>query len=153
MRFPFFASFVLFIFILHHNMNKGKKSSQQQEAEYWKNEIDANHVRKQSLEDLSYISFHAEPFYPLTLLGADICSDFLISYPEAKEILSRFLFLENQKIVNLGALDYCLDYQPRALPVVPSAHGVPGMGGQTTPASDLITWSEVSGFGAHLQVW
>ena len=22
-----------------------------------------------------------------------------------------------------------------------------------TPASDLITWSEVSGFGAHLQVW
>lgn len=53
----------------------------------------------------------------------------------------------------MSALDYCLDYQPRALPIVPSARGMPGMGGQATSASDLITWSEVSGFGAHLQVW
>ena len=83
-------------------MNRGKKSSQQQEAEYWKHEIDANHVRRQSLDDLTYISFHAEPFYPLTLLGADICGDFLTTYPKAKEILSRFLYLETQKIVNLG---------------------------------------------------
>ena len=102
MKFPFFASFVIFILILHHNMNRGRKSSEQQEAEYWKHEFDANHIRKQSLDDLDYISFHAEPFYPLMLLGAETCGDFLANHPDAKEILSRFLYLEHQKIVNLG---------------------------------------------------
>ncbi len=102
MKFPFFASFVIFILVLHHNMNRGKKSSQQLESEFWKHEIDANHVRKQSLDDLEYIAFQAEPFYPLTLLGSQISGDFLASNPQVKEILSRFLFLENQKIVNLG---------------------------------------------------
>ena len=102
MKFPFFASFVIFCLILHYNMNRGKKRSEQQEAEYWKHEFDANHIRKQSLEDLNFITFQAEPFYPLTLLGADTCSDFLSSTPEAKEILARFLYLENQKIVNLS---------------------------------------------------
>ena len=102
MKFPFFASFVIFILILHHNMNRGRKSSEQQETEYWKHEFDANHIRKQSLDDLDFITFCAKPFYPVTLLGADTSSDFLASHPEAKDILSRFLHLENQKIVNLG---------------------------------------------------
>ncbi len=104
MKFPFFASFVIFILVLHHNMNKGKKTSQQQEAEYWKHEIDANHVRRQSLDDLEYIAFQARDFYPLTLLGSEACSHFFANHPEVKEIVSRFLFLENQKIVNLGSL-------------------------------------------------
>lgn len=102
MKFPFFASFVLFILILQHNMRRGKKNAQQQEAEYWKHEMDANHVRKQSLDDLHYVHFQAEPFYPLTLLGAEVCSKFLISHPEVKDILSRLLSMENMKIVNLG---------------------------------------------------
>ena len=102
MKFPFFASFVIFILILHHNMNRGRKSSEQQEAEYWKYELDANHIRKQNLDHLDFIVFQAEPFYPLSLLGSDFCGEFLSKYPEVKEILSRFLYLENQKIVNLG---------------------------------------------------
>ena len=102
MKFPFFASFVLFILVLQHNMRRGKKTAQQQEEEYWKHEIDANHVRKQSLEDLDYISFQAEPFYPLTLLGAEMCSEFLTTHSQAKNYLARFLYLENQKIVNLS---------------------------------------------------
>ena len=101
MKFPFFASFVIFIFVLQHNIRKGKKTSEQMEAEFWKRELSANDVRKQSLEDLPYITFQAESFYPITLLGAEICPDFLSINPEVKEILSRFLFLEQQKIVNL----------------------------------------------------
>ena len=102
MKFPFFASFVLFILVLQHNMRRGRKTTQQQEEEYWKHEIDANNVRKQSIEDLDYISFHAEPFYPLTLLGVEICGEFLTAHSQAKDYLSRFLYLENQKIVNLS---------------------------------------------------
>ena len=104
MKFPFFASFVIFILVLHHNMNKGKKTSTQQEADFWKHELDANHVRKQSLDDLEYIDFQAETFYPLTLLGSEACGDFFADHPQAKEIVSRFLYLENQKIVNLSYL-------------------------------------------------
>ena len=101
MKFPFFASFVIFIFVLQHNIRKGKKNNEQKEAEFWKHELSANDVRKRSLNDLAYITFKAEPFYPLNLLDANICPDFLSKNPEVKEILSRFLFLEQQKIVNL----------------------------------------------------
>ena len=71
------------------------------ESEFWKHELSANDVRKQNLDDLVYISFNTEPFYPLNLLDANSCTDFLSQNPKVKEILSRFLFLEQQKIVNL----------------------------------------------------
>ena len=101
MKFPFFASFVIFIFVLQHNIRKGKKTNEQKEAEFWKHELSANDVRKRSLEDLIYIPFHAKPFYPLNLLDNTSCPKFLSKNPEVKEILARFLFLEQQKIVNL----------------------------------------------------
>ncbi len=102
MKFPFFASFVIFILVLQHNIRKGKRTSEQAEAEFWKRESSANDVRRQSLEDLPYITFKAEPFFPVNLLDAADCPEFLSSNPDVKEILSRFLFLEQQKIVNLN---------------------------------------------------
>ena len=102
MKLPFFASFIVFIFILQHNIRKGKKASERMENEFWDRELSANDVRRQSLDDLQYISFTAEPFYPLNMLDAKICPDFLSKNPEIKEIISRFLFLEQQKIVNLN---------------------------------------------------
>ena len=101
MKFPFFASFVIFILVLQHNVRKNSKTKEQEEEAFWKHELSANHVRKQSLDDLTYVTFQAEPFYPLNLLDSETCPEFLNRNPEAKEILSRFLFLENQKIVNL----------------------------------------------------
>ena len=101
MIFPFLASFLIFILILQHNIRKGKKSSEQAELEFWERESSANDVRKQSLDNLAYISFKAEPFFPINLLNAADCPDFLSTNPEIKEILSRFLFLEQQRIVNL----------------------------------------------------
>lgn len=101
MKFPFFASFIIFVLVLQHNIRKGKKTSEQSEAEFWKHEIKANDVRKRSLEDLDYIAFEATPFFPINLLDAESCPQFLTDNPEVKEILSRFLFLEQQKMVNL----------------------------------------------------
>ena len=67
MKFPFFASFVIFIFVLQHNIRKGKKTNEQKEAEFWKHELSANDVRKRSLEDLIYIPFHAKPLDKIKL--------------------------------------------------------------------------------------
>ena len=101
MKLPVLTSVLIFILILHHNITKGKKTREQEEEAYWEKEFSANHVRKSSLDDLNYIIFQAEPFYPINLLDADSCPNFLEKNPEVKNILSRFLFLEGQKIVNL----------------------------------------------------
>ena len=102
MKFPFFASFVIFLFILHHNMRKGSKTWEQEETAFWQHEFSANGIRKHSLDDLNYISFKAEPFYPITLLSSAYCSEFLERNPEVTDFLSQFLSLENKKIVNLS---------------------------------------------------
>lgn len=102
MKFPFFASFLIFVLILQHNIRKGKKSEAQSEDMFWQNEISANNVRKQNLDNLNYIQFQASSFYPLNLLGDRNCSDFLSKHEELKEILSRLIALENEKIVNLN---------------------------------------------------
>lgn len=102
MNFPFFASFVIFILVLQHNIRKHSKAQEREEDAFWKHEFSANHVRKHSLDDLTYITFQAEPFYPLNLLDAQTSPDFLKRNPEVKDILSRFLFLEEQKMVNLN---------------------------------------------------
>lgn len=101
MKLPFFASFLIFILILQHNIRKNNKAHEREEDTFWKREFSANHVRKHSLDDLTFITFQAEPFYPLNLLDAATASGFLEKNPEIKEILPRLLFLENQKIVNL----------------------------------------------------
>lgn len=102
MKLPFFASFLVFILILQHNIRKSTKAQDREEETFWKREFSANHIRKRNLDDLIYITFQTEPFYPLNLLDAQICPDFLKRNPEVKDILSRFLFLEEQKIVNLN---------------------------------------------------
>lgn len=101
MKLPVLTSVLIFILILHHNISKGKKTREQEEDAYWEREFSANHVRKGNLDDLNYITFQAEPFYPVNLLGAVSCPEFLEKNPEIKNILPRLLFLENQKIVNL----------------------------------------------------
>ena len=101
MKLPVLTSILIFILILHHNISKGKKTREEEENAYWEREFSANHVRKRSLDDLNYISFDAEPFYLVNLLDAISYPEFLGKNPEIKNILPRFVFLENQKIVNL----------------------------------------------------
>ena len=102
MKLPVLTSVLIFILILHHKISKGKKTRQQEEDAYWEREFSANHVRKGNLNDLTYIMFQAEPFYPVNLLDTISCPEFLERNPEIKNILPRFVFLENQKIVNLA---------------------------------------------------
>lgn len=101
MKLPVLTSVLIFILILHHNISKGKKAVEREEEAYWEHEFSANHMRKTNLDDLNYIAFQAEPFYPVNLLAPTSCPVFLERNPEIKETLSRFLFLEKQKIVNL----------------------------------------------------
>ena len=101
MNLAFFASLLVFILVLHHNLNKADRTQTKEEDAYWENELYANRTRKKDLDDLVYIDFHAEPFYPVNLLDAESCPEFFQKNPEVPDILSRFLFLEKQKIVNL----------------------------------------------------
>ena len=101
MKLPFLTSFIVFLFVLQHYIHKGNKISEEQENEFWERENSANNVRKQNIDDIVFITFQAEPFYPLNLLNNESCTEFIEKNPDVKNILSRFLFLEKQKIVNL----------------------------------------------------
>lgn len=103
MNFPFLASVVIFLLVLHHNLRKGKKIEKKQENSFWKREYEANTTRKQSLEDLIYISFSADEFFPLSLLPSKEVGKFFSAYPQVKEILPRLLELSESKIVNLSS--------------------------------------------------
>lgn len=101
MNLAFFASLLVFILVLHHNLNKADRTQTKEEDAYWEKELSANRTRKKDLDDLVYIDFNAEPFYPVNLLDAKSCPEFFKKNPEIPDILSRFLFLEKQKITNL----------------------------------------------------
>ena len=64
MKFPFLASVVIFLLVLHHNLNKSKKIGKRQKDSYWKKEYEANTARKQPMDDLVFLSFPAEDFFP-----------------------------------------------------------------------------------------
>ena len=103
MKFPFLASVVIFLLVLHHNLRKGTKIGKKQEDSFWKKEQEANTTRKQPMNDLVFISFSAEEFFPLSLLPADKVSEFISAYPQVKAILPRFLQLSEAKIVDLSS--------------------------------------------------
>ena len=102
MKFPFLASMLIFLLVLHYNLNKGKRLGKKQEDSFWKKEYEANTTRKKSLSDLTYITFQAEDFFPINLLEQHQVSEFLNTYPDVKKILPRFIALSNEKIVNLS---------------------------------------------------
>lgn len=55
MKYPFFASFILFIIFLKLRMNKLEKREQKTADAFFQRERDANSIRKKPLEDLNYI--------------------------------------------------------------------------------------------------
>lgn len=55
MKYPFFASFILFIIFLKLRMNKLEKREQKTMDSFFQRESDANSIRKKSLDDLNYI--------------------------------------------------------------------------------------------------
>lgn len=102
MKFPFLASCILFILVLHRAINRNNKIYHKEEASFWEKEAAANGVRKQPLDNLEYISFPAEMFSLQALLKQESYPQFTEENPRVFEIEERFRHLSEQKIVNLS---------------------------------------------------
>lgn len=101
MKFPFFASFIILCLVVRHAINRNNKLHLNSESAFWARENSANEVRKQSLEDLNYISFSFAPLSPDQLLD-NASLAVLMENPRISEITERLIALENSKIVNLN---------------------------------------------------
>lgn len=91
MKFPFFASFIIFALVIRHRVKKQKQQNASQEQSFWERERQANSVRRKSLETVNYISIPLEQF-PMNILSTD---SRIIEYKEQITLLS------SMPIVNL----------------------------------------------------
>ncbi len=55
MKFPFFASFIVFCLWLMYEIRKHRNIEENADQDFWQKEVQANKTRRQSLEDLDYI--------------------------------------------------------------------------------------------------
>lgn len=103
MRFPFLASFILLCIVVNLGMRRVSRKTEDQEAAFWKKELDANNVRKKSLDSLEYVHI------PYDLLPFDTAEDNQILQSAEEELLA----LKDEKIVNLTGItntDLKLEY-------------------------------------------
>ena len=70
MKFPFFASFLVFVVWLTYEISKHDKMDAEKERSFWAKEHRANNTRRKSLEDLSYITVPLDSLF-LQLLPDD----------------------------------------------------------------------------------
>lgn len=90
MKFPFFASFIVFIIWLTYEIRKHNRMDKKAQDSFWDKEARANSVRKKSLENLSYITIPTE----------SLPMDLLIEDEVMKDIYKTISFLKDKKIVN-----------------------------------------------------
>ena len=55
MKFPFFASFIVFCIWLGYEIHKSRNRAEKAEQDFWEKEAKANQTRRKSLENLDYI--------------------------------------------------------------------------------------------------
>lgn len=70
MRFPFFASFIVFCIWLGYELHKRRNIDSKNYEAFWDRERKANSTRRKSLDSLKYIRIPMENF-PFGLLGED----------------------------------------------------------------------------------
>lgn len=101
MKFPFLASFIIFILVLTRVIRKGRRNQEAQEKSFWERERQANSVRRRPLDDLNYIGVSLEK---LTMSNAYL-DDFSAKHPEkaseVAECRETLEMLSKEKIVNL----------------------------------------------------
>lgn len=70
MKFPFFASFIVFCIWLGYEIHKHRNKQAKADKEFWEKEAAANNTRRKSLDDLEYIQI---PFgsLPMDVLMED----------------------------------------------------------------------------------
>ncbi len=119
MKFPIFASVIVFCIWLAYEIKKSNKKGEKAEKEFWDREDAANKVRKQPLDNLSYIIIPDE----ILNLFCDESGEFYRVNPESDkamhEAVTAFSHLKDSKIVNLSNIsntDLKLSYGAANLP-------------------------------------
>lgn len=103
MKFPFLASFIVFIITITLAGKRAEKKRRKKDEDFWERERRANSVRKKSLDDLEYISIPFDSF-PMNTATDD---EVIVSCHKDLESL------RDEKIVNFTGLsntDLKLEY-------------------------------------------
>lgn len=91
MRFPFLASFIIFLIWLSYQLAKSRRITEKQEKSFWERERLANQTRRKSLDALPYITI------PLNTLPMQLCQE----DDTVRECSDLVRSLSEQTIVNL----------------------------------------------------
>lgn len=94
MRFPFFASFIVFCIWLSYEIHKHRNQDAKASKEFWTKEAAANNTRKKSLENLNYIRI---PFDTLPM-------DILPEHSVIKDCQETLKGLSTEPVVNLTGI-------------------------------------------------
>lgn len=94
MRFPFFASFIVFCIWLGYELHKRRTIEKKANDDFWQREADANNTRRKPLDKLDYIQI---PFDKLPV-------DTLPSDPVVTDCLNTLQELSSDPIVNLTGI-------------------------------------------------
>lgn len=92
MKYPFFASFIVFGFLFSFSLKKRTKTEKKYVDDFWERERLADSTRRKPLETLDYIAV------PLNDLPLDV----LAELPEIQEFHQKLRELSGQKIVNFA---------------------------------------------------
>jgi hypothetical protein len=103
MKFPFLATFILFIVLFNIRLRLASRKEEQKEEKFWDRELRSNSVRKKSLDTLEYVHL---PYYrlPFGTAGED---------ENLQAIEDELTALKDLKIVNLTGItntDLKLEY-------------------------------------------
>lgn len=90
MKFPFLASFIIFILVLTHRIHRQRNQEASNEKSFWEREQAANSVRRKPLDNLEYIHIPIEDL-PHNLMTED---------ETVADCLNTINGLLEQKIVN-----------------------------------------------------
>ncbi|MCM1125859.1 MAG: hypothetical protein NC429_05250 [Lachnospiraceae bacterium] len=94
MRFPFFASFIVFCIWLGYEIHKHRNMEAKASEDFWAKEAAANNTRRKSLENLDYIHI---PFEALPM-------DTLPEHPTVKDCQETLREISSEPVVNLTGI-------------------------------------------------
>lgn len=94
MKFPFFASFIVFCVWFSYELHKSRRREENAEESFWEKERRANSTRRKSLDDLDYITIPFDDL-PMNVLKED---------PVVSECHSILHTLSDGPIVNLTGI-------------------------------------------------
>lgn len=94
MKYPVFASFIIFILLVRHNIRRNRRIEENTEKAFWERERKANDVRKKPLDDLIYVKPDMSSF-PMDVMEDD---------PVIAECRNLLDELKDSKIVNLTGM-------------------------------------------------